>query len=166
MKKIILFFATLFALYAGAKDVHPYHVGSVEITYNAQSNTFEILTKLYVDDLENALKADYNKVFRFSDANQKKEIETFLEKYISENLKLKVNGKAIEVKLLGFDEEKGIINIYAETEKVLEPKKVEAGVSLLYNQFKDQMNMVHITVNKERKSAKLTYPNRYLYQLF
>jgi hypothetical protein len=166
MKRIILFFATFFALFLGAKDFHPYHAGSVEITYNTKSNTFEILTKLYVDDLENALKTEFAKTFKFSDESQKKEIEVFLEKYLAENLKLKINGKAVEIKILGFDEEKGIVNIYSETEKVLEPKKIEAGVSLLYNQFKDQINMVHIIVNGERKSSKLTYPNRYLYQLF
>ena len=30
---------------AKAKDVHPYHVGSVEFSYNAKSQTFEITGK-------------------------------------------------------------------------------------------------------------------------
>ena len=53
-----------------------------------------------------------------------------------------------------------------ESEAVTNPKKVEAAVSFLYNLFDDQINIVHMIVGGQRKSEKLTYPNRYVYQQF
>jgi hypothetical protein len=58
------------------------------------------------------------------------------------------------------------VNVFLESEVVNNPKKVEAAVSLLYNLYDDQINIVHIIINGNRKSEKLGYPNRYLFQQF
>ena len=72
----------------------------------------------------------------------------------------------LEINYLGYEEDSESVNIYLESEKVIQPKKVETAVSLLYNLFDDQLNIVHIIVNGNRKSQRLNYPDRYLYQNF
>ena len=72
----------------------------------------------------------------------------------------------MKINYLGFEEDKESVNVYLESEATEMPKKVETAVSLLYSFFDDQMNIVHIIVNGERKSSKLNYPDRYLYQIF
>ena len=67
---------------------------------------------------------------------------------------------------MGYEESKESVDIYFETETITSPKKVETAVSFLYNIFDDQMNIIHIIVNGERKTSKLNYPNRYLFQSF
>jgi hypothetical protein len=149
-----------------AKDIHPYHLGSVEINYNAKTKTFEITARFFLDDLENALNAKYNKTIHFGEEKSKAGINEALQNYFAEYFKLKNNNKSLKINYIGFEEDKEGINIYFESEVTDKPKKVETAVSLLYNQFNDQMNIVHIIVNGERKSSKLNYPDRYLYQLF
>ncbi len=57
MKKFFLLFTFLLTFLATAKPIHPYHVGSVEINYNAKTKTFEISAKFFLDDLENSHEA-------------------------------------------------------------------------------------------------------------
>ena len=65
MKKFFLLFDFFTDFLVSAKPIHPYHVGSVEINYNAKTKTFEISAKFFLDDLENSLNAKYNKTLHF-----------------------------------------------------------------------------------------------------
>ena len=166
MKKFFLLFTFLLTFLVSAKPIHPYHVGSVEINYNAKTKTFEISAKFFLDDLENSLNAKYNKTLHFGEEKSKAGLDQALENYFAEYFKLKSNNKFMKINYLGFEEDEESVNVYLESEATEMPKKVETAVSLLYSFFDDQMNIVHIIVNGERKSSKLNYPDRYLYQIF
>lgn len=166
MKKLLFFFSVLFLFFSFTGAKHPYHVGSVEINYNNKSKTFEITGRFFLDDLENGLNTKYGKSLHFNDPKFKNQLNESLKNYSAEYFKLKGNNKFLNVNFVGFEEDHESVNIYLESEKIDNPKKVEAAVSFLYNLFDDQLNIVHIIVNGERKSEKLTYPNRYLFQQF
>ncbi|WBV58803.1 hypothetical protein PFY10_10125 [Chryseobacterium daecheongense] len=166
MKGLWILFIPLVFLYSFTIIKHPYHVGSVEINYNTKSKTFEVTGRFFLDDLENALGKKYNKSFHFNDPKYKVQLDDALKNYSAEYLKLKSDGKFLRVNYLGYEEDNESVNIFLETESVNMPKKVEAAVSFLYNLFDDQINIVHIILNGKRKSEKLSYPNRYLYQQF
>lgn len=155
-----------FQNFSEIKEFHPYHVGSVEINYNEKSKTFEITGRFFLDDLENGLAKKYGKFYHFNDTKYKGQLNEALKNYSSEYLKLKTDNQFLKVNYVGYEEDSESVNIYLESEKVSNPKKVEAAVSFLYNLFDDQINLVHIIVNGNRKSEKLTYPDRYLYQQF
>lgn len=147
-------------------EIHPYHVGSVELNYNSKSETFQISAKFFLDDLENALKEKYDRTVHFNDAKYAQEINQLLQKYCDEYLKLKADNKFLKINYLGYEEDSEAVNIYLESEKTQNPKKVETAVSFLYNLFDDQMNIVHIIVDGKRESDRLIYPDRYLYRNF
>lgn len=171
--KLNILFAVLFLIFpakfqsrAATGDFHPYHVGSVEINYNSKSKTFEITGRFFLDDLENGLSKKYGKPFHFNDEKYKVMLNEALKNYSAEYLKLKSDNKFLKLNFIGYEEDSESVNVYLESEAVPNPKKVEAAVSFLYNLFDDQINIVHIIVKGNRKSEKLTYPNRYLYQQF
>lgn len=172
-KRYLLFFLTVFLTLTlssfknrSSRDVHPYHVGSVEFNYNQKSKTFEITGKFFLDDLENALKEKYGTVVHFNDVKYKGQINKLLQQYCNDYLKLKTDNKFLQVNYIGFEEDSEAVNIFLESQTTNPPKKVETAVSLLYNLFDDQMNIIHIIVNGKRQSEKLNYPNRYLYKNF
>lgn len=166
MKKLLFFFSALLVFFSFTGAKHPYHVGSVEISYNQKSKTFEVTGRFFMDDLENGLNTKYGKSLHFNDPKFKAQLNESLKNYAAEYFKLKANNKFLNVNYIGYEEDHESVNIYLESEKIEAPKKVEAAVSFLYNLFDDQINIVHIIVNGERKSEKLTYPNRYLFQQF
>ncbi len=146
--------------------IHPYHVGSMEFNYNSKSKTFEVTGRFFMDDLENALNKKYGNSIHFLNPKFKPEINKELNQYAAEYLKLKADKQFIKVNYVGYEEDHESVNIYLESESLTVPKKVETSVSFLYNLFDDQMNIIHIIINGERKSEKLNYPDRYLYQQF
>lgn len=166
MKKWFGIFFVFFITWCSAKEIHPYHLGSVEMSYNNKTKTFEITARFFLDDLENALNSKYNKSLHFGEEKSKIGLNEALQNYFAEYFKLKNNNKFLKINYIGFEEDQEGVNIYLESEVTDKPKKVETAVSLLYNQFNDQMNIVHIIVNGERKSSKMNYPDRYLYQIF
>lgn len=167
MKKlgVVAVFAILLAMvYSFA--LHPYHVGSVEFSYNQKSKTFEITGRFFMDDLENAINKKYGKSAHFLNPKSEKEMQQLVKNYADEYLKLKVNNQILKVNYVGYQEDRESVNIYLESDPVANPKKIETAVSFLYNLFDDQMNIIHIVINAQRKSEKLNYPDRYLYQQF
>lgn len=160
---ILLLFCVLLA---PSFRLHPYHVGSVEIQYNAQSKTFEITGRFFMDDLENALNQKYGTSHHFGNSSNKEKLDDVLRKYSSEYFRLKSDNQFVKVNYLGYEEDRESVQIYLESSPVKPPRKVEAAVSFLYNFFDDQLNIVHIIVNGQRKSQKVSFPDRYLYQTF
>lgn len=148
------------------KKAHPYHVGSMELKYNVESKSFEITGRFFLDDFENSLTKKNGKPLHFNDPKFKAQLKPTLEAYCAENLKLKINNQFVKVNFVGYEEDKESVDVFLESEVVKDPKKVEVSMSFLYNFFNDQINIIHIIVNGERKSEKLTYPTRYLYQQF
>ena len=148
------------------KKAHPYHVGSMEIKYNIESKTFEITGRFFLDDLENAVSKKQGKPLHFNDPKFKAQMKPAVEAYCTEHLRLKVNNQFVKVKFVGYEEDKESVDIFLETEVVADPKKVEVSMSFLYNYFDDQINIIHVIVDGDRKSEKLTYPTRYMYQQF
>ncbi|WP_292010633.1 DUF6702 family protein, partial [Chryseobacterium sp.] len=144
MKKLLLFLLGLFMVLSFDEVTHPYHVGSVELNYNAKSKTFEIAGRFFLDDLENALGKKYGKSFHFNDEKYKNQLNQALKDYSSEYLKVKVNGGFVKLSYLGYEEDSESVNIYLESEVINTPQKVETAVSFLYNLFDDQINIVHI----------------------
>jgi len=119
-----------------------------------------------MDDLENAINKKYGKSLHFLNPTSEKEMNEALKNYASEYVKLKVNNQFVKVKYVGYEEDKESVDIFLESEAVSNPKKVETAVSFLYNLFDDQMNIIHIVINGQRKSERLNYPDRYLFQEF
>ncbi len=166
MKKLLFLFSLIFLLSSFGKNVHPYHVGSLEFNYNSKSKTYEITGRFFLDDLENALSKRFGTPIHFHDASQKANMDSFLEKYCMEYIKLKSDNQFVKLNYLGYEEDSEAVNIYIESAPVNLPKKVETSVSMLYNLFDDQANIIHVIVNGNRKSTKLNFPDRYSYQLY
>ena len=165
-KRLLLLFSICLFVFSQAKEIHPYHVGSVEFNYNSKSKTFQITSKFFLDDLENALKEKYGKAVHFNDEKYKTQINDLLKKYCEEYLKLKADNQFLKINYVGFEEDSESVDIFLESEPINSPKKVEVAVSFLYNYFDDQMNIIHIVIDGKRQSDKLNYPNRYLYKNF
>jgi hypothetical protein len=139
--------------------VHPFHVSTTEINFNATDKTLEITCKIFTDDFENILRKNYKTKVDLSDAKMKEAMDKLVSDYVKKNLQLKVDGKAIALSYLGFEMDGAAVNTYLQGEGITAVKKIEAVNSLMYDMFDDQISIMHVTVSGKRKSTKLDYPN-------
>ena len=78
--------------------------------------------------------------------------------YVQQHLKLTVDGKAINMKYLGYEIiEEGVYSYY-EAAGISQVKNIAIFNNILYEHTKEQMGLMHITVGGNRKSTKLNNP--------
>ena len=138
-------------------NFHPIHVSTANFEYNKQDHKWEVTCTIFTDDFEAALVKQYHSKIDLNSPALHTAMDALVKSYLQQNLQLTY---------LGFEINKESADVFLESEVINNIKKVELNDGLLQNQFDDQINIVHITVNGTRKSEKLDYPNKKVEQIF
>lgn len=152
--------------HAEIKKFHPLHVSTADISYNAREKKMEVTCTIFTDDLEAALEKQFHTKADLLSAAAHRNMDVLIKNYINNNLAIRTSAGTVSLGYLGFEVNRESVDIYMESSPLPLPKRIDASVSLLYNLFNDQMNIVHITVNGVRKSTKLDYPEKKVTQQF
>lgn len=138
---------------------HPFHVGVVEVNHNKVERTLEIQCKMYTDDFETTLSRLFKQKVDLIDPKFHDAMDSLVEKYLSGRVRLGINGKGYKGNYLGFEHDKEAVYAFIEIPAVPnEIREVQFDISLLFDLYDDQINLVHFTTNGQRKSTKLDYP--------
>lgn len=136
---------------------HPFFTSVVEIEHNKKEQSLEVICRIFTDDFESILRKNYNtRVDLFNDGY--KNAAALIPDYINKHLAITADGKAIQLKYVGYERKQEACWCYFEAASVNEPKKVTINSNLLYDFTDKQFNLFHVTVNGNRKSTKLDYP--------
>lgn len=157
-----LFIPLLVVVLTSARPVppHPFHVSVVEAEHNLSGKTLEISCKIFTDDFETVLAKNYKAKVDLINPPNKAAMDTLVKKYILSHLFIKVNGKPVVIKYVGFENESEAAYGYFEVENTPVVNKVEIVNSILYDKFDDEVNIMHVKVGGNRKSTKLNYPEK------
>lgn len=153
-------FGTLKPEAAGSKGKHPLHLSSTELNYNLKEGTLEVSCRIFTDDFEDILSKKYKVKADLSSAAKHKEMDQLISKYIATHLQFAGDGKPLSLNYLGFENDNEAIVVYLESSKVKSIVKLETSSTILYDLFDDQTNIFHLTSKGNRKSFKLTYPDK------
>lgn len=140
------------------KVLHPFHVSVIEINHNAADKTLEISCKIFTDDFEKTLAKNYNTKVDLINPPDKNAMDTLVKKYLYSHLSIKANGKPVTLNYIGFENDKEAAYGYIEVSNVPSVSKIDIGTNIMYDMFDDQVNIMHVIVNGERKSTKLNFP--------
>ncbi|HTE23446.1 DUF6702 family protein [Flavitalea sp.] len=140
--------------------LHPIFVSVTEMNHNPKDKTLEISCKIFTDDFETVLaKATGSKIDLFSPKDTAltgKQISN----YIGKHLVITIDGKPVKLNLIGFERELDAVWSYFEVSQVVStPRNISVMNDLLYDNFKEQINLMHVTVGGKRKSTKLDNPD-------
>jgi len=145
---------------------HPLHLSSTELNYNAKENTMEISCRIFTDDFETVLSKEFKVKTDLSSPAKHQQMDNLVKKYMAAHLQLSANGKPLDLNYLGFENDKEAVEVYLESAQVKNLRKLETTSTILYDLFDDQTNIFHTTFNGNRKSAKLTYPDKKMASTF
>lgn len=146
----------------GDKAKHPLHLSSTELNFNAKTSTIEVSCRIFTDDFEDLLGKKYKIKPDLSSAARHKDMDKLVNTYMSGHLQLAPNGKTTPLKYLGYENDNEAIIVFMESGPVKGVKKLDTTCTVLYDLYDDQTNIFHVTFNGNRKSAKLTYPDKVL----
>jgi hypothetical protein len=125
-----------------------------------------VICTIFTDDFETALEKQYHTKIDLTKADMHTAMDALVKSYIVANLNIKAGDLPQKLNYLGFEINRESTDVYLESEKIPAVKKVDVDVSLLYNLFDDQINIVHIIVGGVRKSEKVNYPDKRVEQVF
>ena len=144
-------------------NLHPIHISTLEIEHNAADKNLEITCKIFWDDFETALTKINSKNKRVDLTNEKNLVENnlLISAYITSHLSLLVDGKPVAINFVGFEKEDIVIFSYLEVPGINTLKKISITNSLMHDMFDDQVEIIHVVVNGNRKSTKLEFPAKF-----
>lgn len=143
-------------LYSFILLFHPLHISVTEIEYNEKAQALQIISRIFIDDLETAVRAK-NNLPELDILNPGKDLTTkgLVSDYLKVHLKIKLDGKVQQLNFLGYEEENFALICYIEIEKVKEFKIIEVENTVITEAFDDQSNLVHVTYKGPIKSMRL-----------
>ncbi len=143
---------------AASRTFHPFFVSVTEIQHNAKEKTLEVSCKIFSDDLEKTLRQNYPGKVDLLNPADKNAMNKLIADYIKKHLQIVADGKLLNMQFIGYEREEEAIWSYFQVTNIAAPKKVDVNDNILYEYKKEEINLLHITVNGVRKSTKLDNP--------
>ncbi len=157
MKKYLLLFLVFPFLVASAP--HKFYVSITKIEYVQEKQSIQIITKIFTDDIEKALKQQYKPSISIGTKKETEEDTEYLKSYILEHLKISVNGKPTNLKYIGQEYDLDMVNAYIEITNVKDLTTIKVEDKMLFDVFEDQQNIIHLKTPTTRRSLILEKDN-------
>ncbi|ESU29425.1 hypothetical protein FLJC2902T_08270 [Flavobacterium limnosediminis JC2902] len=136
--------------------MHKFYVGIYQITYSDKKKEVQITARIFIDDIEKALESKSKKKLYLATPKEIAETNGLIKSYLSEKIQLKVNGKVRNLKFLGKETEDNVLICYLTTPVTEKITSAEIYNSVLTEIYSEQQNIVHFTINGNKKSLLLT----------
>lgn len=153
MKLKILMLLLVFSL---SSFSHKFYVSVTEVEYNKETKSLQIISRIFIDDLEKLLQERYDHSVKLSMKGDEGDVKTLISKYLNQKFSVEVNGKNYPFKYLGKEYDKDMAVLYIEVPNVPEFTLVKIKNAVLTDLFSDQKNLVHVEHKGETKSLILT----------
>ena len=79
--------------------------------------------------------------------------------YVKQHLSLIVDGKPVVMEFIGYEQQEEGIESYYQVNNIGAVKKIDVTDNILYEYKKEQISLLHVTINGNRKSYKLNNPD-------
>ena len=152
---IIIFIIPLFAF----STLHKYYISVTQIDYVKEKQSVQMISRLFIDDFENALKLNYDENIVLAEKDEALIIDTYIQRYLNEKIKISINNKAVTFIYIGKEYEGDIVRCYFEIENVKHIESFSITNSVLFDLQKDQQNIIKTNINSKNKSVILTSKN-------
>lgn len=139
---------------------HPFYISVTEINYSAKNKAIEISCKMFSEDIQDILKQNYKVSVDFESNKLEAQNNKLISDYLIKRLAVSIDSKVAALKFVGFEKENESVYCYFEITDVHAVNKIKVINSILQDFKQEQINIIHVIVNGNRKSTKLDYPAR------
>ena len=154
ISKIALFFTLLVGFSSLSK--HRFYAAIYQIDFVPKKEMIQITTRIFIDDLNDALKHKYNKRTFLGTDKESPEDVLLMKKYVSEQFKLRINGKFEEMNFLSKELENNVIVCYLNIKDIRKVSSVEVVNSILTELFPEQQNIIQYNNAGKKQNLLMT----------
>jgi hypothetical protein len=156
MKKYLAIFILMPVFLLTSSFAHKFYVGIYQINYASDKKMLQVTSRIFVDDLNNALEKKYKKKFHLGEKNvAADEVET-MKKYISDNFKISVNAKGQVLEYRSSEMENNVLVCYWRITDVPQVKSLEITNKIMFDFVTEQQNIIQTNVGGKKQNLLLT----------
>lgn len=160
MKSLRLVFFVLVLPLMAFNVAHEYYVSVTEIAHVKDQKAVQIISRIFIDDLEKMLQERHNENILLNVGNDETYIDKYIEQYFHNKLKIHINGEHQEFDYLGKEYEDDIVFSYIEITGIDTIDSIEVTNEILFDIFPDQQNIVKVKTASKNKSFILIPNNK------
>ena len=149
----------LFPVLISASDAHKFYVSTTTIDYVEEKQSLQIISKIFVDDIEDVLQERYDPSISIGTKKETAEDAEYLKNYILQKFKVLVNGKPVTLTYVGKEYDIDVLKVYIEITKIPKLSSIEIENEILFEMFEDQQNIIHLKTPAKRRSIVLDKDN-------
>ncbi|WP_298554910.1 DUF6702 family protein [uncultured Algibacter sp.] len=154
----LLIFITIIPFFAFT-SMHKYYISVTQVNYVEEKESVQIISRIFIDDFENALKSNYDESIILAEKNEPEIVDTYMDTYLQDKIKLQINNKDVLFNFIGKEYEGDIVRCYLEVVDVKHIETFSITNSVLFDLQTDQQNIVKTKINAKNKSVILNYDN-------
>lgn len=156
--KRVLKSAVLLLLFLGLSSMaaHRFYVAIYQIDFVPQKKRLEITTRIFMDDLNDAVTKAYKKSTNIGSAKETPEDIALLKKYLSEHFKLTINGKPKAFTYLSSEVESNVVICYLSLKEITKVSSLQVENSILIEVHNEQQNIVQFNNNGKKQNLLLS----------
>lgn len=162
MKRILIYpLIGILFLSLSSFAFHKFYVGVFQVEYAAEKKMIQITSRIFVDDLNNALEKKYHKKTFVGTEKETPADLDLLKKYLAENFTIKINGQSKPITFLSKEvESDDVLICYSRIKDIDKFKSIEISNTLLVDWSSEQQNITHISAFGTKRSVLFTESSR------
>ncbi len=152
MNPIKQLFLILIVPFFAFTTMHKYYVSVTQIDYLQEKQSVQITSRIFIDDFEKLLRERYDDNIILANKNESGITDNYIERYLNEKLKIKINGKDANLLFIGKEYDTDIVKCYLEIEGIKKIESIEISNQVLFDLFSEQQNIVKTKIYNKQKS--------------
>lgn len=152
----VLLIALVFSIVT-ASTAHKFYVSTTKIEYVEQQQSVQIISKIFIDDLEEVLRKRYDESIVLDSKDESE--QDFVKRYLLQKLQITINGIPATLEYIGKEYEIDLIKVYFEINDIIELNTIEIENIVLFDLFEEQQNIIHLKTGESRRSLVLNKEN-------
>src|SRR5690606_25071840 len=125
MKYLRIFLLLMLFPLISASSAHKFYVSITKMEYVKEKNSLQIITKIFTDDIEDALQQRYDTSISLDTKKETEAADEDLEKYILQKITIKINGKPVRLDYIGKEYDTDMLVAYFEVKDIKELNTLE-----------------------------------------
>lgn len=131
---------------------HKFYVSTSVAEFVQEKKSIQVISQIFIDDLENALNLNSNDILKLSPDSDKILIDSLVSNYLENHLKFIENGKIIKNIFIGREYVNDVVVCYTEVLFDSIPKSIQIKNTILFDFISEQKNIFHFQNGDSRKS--------------
>lgn len=132
--------------------VHPFYISVCQVDHNPDAAALEMSFRIFMDDLELALETMGTERLHLGTERETEKADLYIGRYLARHVVIEINGRRASPAFLGKEVDPDAIWCYMEVENIPELESMTMTNTLLLETYEDQVNLVHVNANGQKKS--------------